>query len=181
MDATGSRPVSRDNPFGRTSAPQSVLGTNSPRPSPAAIASSSATPPPPGEKPAKVPITYTQTLPNVPPQFDREGRITSFRGQRVVWVEDPIAYVYGEPQPLTYSPCYNRPDGKGLEKIWFPKGNNEPGVTELGRKREDLEAPDDEYTEEVKVEYKYLHENGRFKDGKMPKVAPKREFVDCDF
>jgi nucleoporin NUP42 len=80
-------------------------------------------------------------------------------------------------------PCYQRPDGKGLERIWFPDGGNEEQVMALNRpgKKKDFEAEDEAYTDEVKTQYSYLREHGKFEPGKFPMVPPMREWVDYDF
>lgn len=81
-----------------------------------------------------------------------------------------------EPEPEYHYPCLRRADGT-LEKIWFPQGDREPNVEAL--RKLDLQAQEEEYTEEVKEQYRVLHETGRF--GVMPRVPPMREWVGYDF
>ena len=88
----------------------------------------------------------------------------------------------GSDVPQSY-PCYVRPDGQGLERIWFPDGGSEDQIMHLNKadKKNDLEAGDDAYTDVVKEQYEYLHRTGKFKDGIMPSVPPMREWVSYDF
>ena len=206
-----SRPASRANPFGAnptvsaTPAAPSGFGQAAPAKSPLgnfgqqvfgssgqggetqvnAFADPSVTKPfgqpRPQERVKKAPLTYTQTLPNVAPTYDQSNRLTTYRGQRVQYVQDPPKIIDGEEQAPTYFPCYVRPDGKGLEKIWFLEGNESASVVAIDNHKQGFEAPEEAYTEEVKESYRVLHETGDWKDGKMPSVAPRREFVDCDF
>lgn len=112
---------------------------------------------------------YTQTLPLQPSQMDAGGRLTSYRGH-------PVSYIEG-------TPCYRRPDGKGIEKIWFPDAGATLDVVALNRedKIEDCQGWEDEYTDAVKDEYKHLFEKGNFKDGRIPLVPPLREWGIYDF
>lgn len=89
-------------------------------------------------------------------------------------------------RPVRYindSPCYERPDGKGWERIWFPQDGQTPDVIYLGREDKigDLVAEQERYTEEVIQQFAFLFEMGKFKDGKMPTVPPKREWCLYDF
>ena len=95
--------------------------------------------------------------------------MSSYRGQRVQYFEG--------------TPCYNRPDGKGWEKIWFPDAGATPEVVALNKedKMDDTQGKADEYTDEIKEQYRYLFEEGRFKDGKIPLVPPMREWNVYDF
>ena len=53
----------------------------------------------------------------------------------------------------------------------------------LGRedKIADLVADQERYTDEVTQEFAFLFEEGKFKDGKVPSVPPKREWCSYDF
>ncbi|RMZ87600.1 hypothetical protein DV736_g5172, partial [Chaetothyriales sp. CBS 134916] len=130
------------------------------------------------------PVIYAQTLPSIPPEKDASGRITFYRGQPVTYIEEPREHdQFGNEKPATYYPCYKRPDKQDVEKIWFPEGGNDAQVRHLNKdsKRKDLEAEDDEYTEEVKEMYKYLKREGAWRGGKVPLVPPMRQWVDYDF
>jgi nucleoporin NUP42 len=117
------------------------------------------------------PLHYTQTIPATAPTIADPvtGRLKTYRGRPVRYVND--------------SPCYERPDGKGWERIWFPQDGQTPDVAYLGRegKSADLMADQERYTDEVTQEFAFLFEMGKFKDGKMPSVPPKREWCLYDF
>lgn len=80
-------------------------------------------------------------------------------------------------------PCYERPDGKGLERIWFPESGNGADVLALNApgKKDNLEGRADEYTQEIKQAYVHLFTKGGFGDGGMPTVPPMREWCAFDF
>ncbi|KIW75128.1 hypothetical protein Z517_11900 [Fonsecaea pedrosoi CBS 271.37] len=178
MDTTTpapSRPASRANPFDTTSGPatapqpfQAAPPTSQPPPVAKPIINTSTTPHPLINRPPHA-VHYTQTLPLQPPQKDVSGRITSYRGQRVEYINS--------------IPCYRRPDGQGMEKIWFPDAGATPDVVALNRedKIEDCQGGKDEYTAEILDRYKYLFSEGRFLDGKIPLVPPLREWGVYDF
>jgi hypothetical protein len=81
-------------------------------------------------------------------------------------------------------PCYERPDGKGWERIWFPEFGNGAEVLALNApgKKDDLEGKADDYTQAVKEAYVQLLTKGEFGDaGMMPTVPPMREWCSFDF
>ncbi|KAL2410620.1 Nucleoporin AMO1 [Exophiala dermatitidis] len=168
-----SRPASRANPF---DAAQPAQPTQQPTPAtsvqPAAAAkpiiNTSTTPHPLTGRPPHA-VHYTQTLPLQPTQKNASGQVTTYRGQRVDYVDGV--------------PCYRRPDGKGLEKIWFPDAGATPDVVALNRedKIADTQGQLEEYTDDIRDRYKYLFEEGRFRDGKIPLVPPLREWSVYDF
>ncbi|KAJ9646778.1 hypothetical protein H2204_000470 [Knufia peltigerae] len=163
---SGSRPVSRANPFATPSAQPlaPVPASASVKP----IVNTSSTAHPLIGRPPHA-THYTQSLPPVPPQKNGPNQLSTYRGQRVQYLES--------------TPCYNRPDGKGWEKIWFPDAGATPDVVALNNeaKRHDTQGKDDEYTTEIQEQYKYLFEEGRFKDGQIPLVPPMREWDVYDF
>lgn len=117
------------------------------------------------------PVHYTQTLPAGRTNFDqRTKQLLMYKGRRVEYIND--------------APCYERPDGQGWERIWFPEGANSVDVKSLTKegKVQDL-VPEGEgvYNEEVLGQYRFLAEHGRFETGKMPSVPPKREWCTFDF
>ena len=76
---------------------------------------------------------------------------------------------------MTYvddEPCFKRNDG-ALERIWFPDGPQPFSKSP--------EVPDEAYDEAAKENYIYMKEHGAFKNGIMPLLPPKREWVDWDF
>jgi nucleoporin NUP42 len=160
-DSSASRPQSRDNPFSMPPPPPKSSATTTQNQFGAAPGASSVTPRVSRENaPKKVPITYAQTLPDVPSTYDNFGKLSTFRGQPVIYIDDPQqaaekkradekARAKGEDEDFQSDqyPCLRRPDGE-LERIWFPKGNREENVDAL--RKLDLEAPEDEYTDEVR-------------------------------
>ena len=175
----GQPPSTSSNPFATAADPRRASSVVAEPPPPAARGSGG--PHPLTGEPA-APLHYTQTLPNVPPQKDARGRLVSFRGQRVRYVDDPPKYIEGVLQPPTSHPCYERPDGKGLERIWFIDGADDMNIRHLNKegKKEDLE-PQEEMTEDDKANYEHLARTGKFKGGKLPKAPPMRDMVDYDF
>ena len=91
---------------------------------------------------------------------DAQGKLTSWKGKPVIYEKD--------------EPYFKRSDG-ALERIWFPDGPPPPAPTK------NPEAPDEAYDEATKDNYMYMREHGAFKDGVMPELPPKREWVDWDF
>ena len=86
-------------------------------------------------------------------------------------------------QYIEKKPCFQRPDGKGWERIWFADAGATPDVVALNRedKLDDFQGTEEQYTGEIKDEYKYLFDEGRFRDGKIPLVPPLREWGIYDF
>jgi nucleoporin NUP42 len=116
-------------------------------------------------------LHYTETLSNRAAKF-RPGtkEVQSYAGRRVQYVNDV--------------PCYERPDGKGWERIWFPEFGNGAEVLALNApgKKDDLEGKADDYTQAVKEAYIQLLTKGEFGDaGMMPTVPPMREWCSFDF
>ncbi|KAI1608929.1 hypothetical protein EDD36DRAFT_422640 [Exophiala viscosa] len=165
-----SRPVSRANPFG-TAPAQPVSQPAPPTAQPAVanpIINTSSTPHPLTSQPPHA-MHYTQSLPLQPTQKNASGQVSSYRGQRVQYFDGV--------------PCYNRPDGKGWEKIWFPDAGATPDVVALNRedKLGDTQGTVEEYTDEIKERYQHLFQQGRFKDARIPLVPPMREWGVYDF
>jgi len=79
--------------------------------------------------------------------------------------------------------CYDRPDGQGPEKIWFPDGSVDVQVQYRLRDEHkfDFQAKDEEYTDSAKEGYKCLFEEGKWQNGKIPLVPPVREWISYDF
>lgn len=131
---------------------------------------SSAAPHPLTNK-APQPLHYTQTIPATAPTVTEPatGKLQRYRGR-------PVQYVNG-------NPCYERPDGRGWERIWFPQNGKTSEVVYLGREDKigDLVADHERYTDEITRGFAYLFEMGKFKDGQMPVVPPKREWCLYDF
>ncbi|TQB73293.1 hypothetical protein MPDQ_006038 [Monascus purpureus] len=85
------------------------------------------------------------------------------------WKGQPVKYINN-------APCYLHPqDGKTYVRIFFPGGP--PDQASL----RDAHGKDKDYTPEVTEQYQFFLKNGFFKDGIIPSVAPKREWVSFDF
>ncbi|KAK3708136.1 hypothetical protein LTR37_011640 [Vermiconidia calcicola] len=100
------------------------------------------------------PSTLANTATRTPGQ-----RLTNFKGR-----------------PVTYEgslPFYNNPNTGKKERIWMPDGapGPNPDVETAPGTYEALGAV-------IKQVYDYMRENGTFKDGIVPEVPPKREWVD---
>lgn len=121
-----------------------------------------------GQPPAS--LHYTETIPKRAANF-RSGTkdVSSYAGRRVQYVND--------------APCYERPDGKGWERIWFPESGNGADVLALNApgKKDDLQGRVEEYTQLVKQAYVHLFTKGGFGDTGIPTVPPMREWCAFDF
>lgn len=109
------------------------------------------------------PTHYTQTLPSSQTQINPQtNRLTSYKSRRVQYIND--------------APCYDRPDGRGWERIWFPD------VKSAEVRVEDVvPAEEGRYDDSVKGAYRVLAEKGAFELGAMPRLPPRREWVGFDF
>ncbi|RVX75419.1 hypothetical protein B0A52_00772 [Exophiala mesophila] len=169
-----STPVAPGQPAAQTSATQISLqqpssqATLASGPGNTAWGNNSFEPHPLTGKPAAK-VMYAQTLPPQKGQKGGFGGLSSFRGQPVKEV-DGIS-------------CYQRPDGKGFEKIWFPNFAETDDIRILNAptKIADTQAPAQEYTDEITQQFKHLFETGGFKDGKIPLVPPMRDWAVYDF
>jgi nucleoporin NUP42 len=86
-----------------------------------------------------------------------------------VWKGRPVKYI-GD------YPCYLHPDdGKTYVRIFFPEGPPERSSLR------DVEAKSEEYTPEISQMYEFFLKHGYFKDGVMPSIPPKTEWVSFDF
>ncbi|KAK3700208.1 hypothetical protein LTR37_016087 [Vermiconidia calcicola] len=100
------------------------------------------------------PSSFAKTATRTPGQ-----RLTDFKGR-----------------PVTYEgnlPFYNNPNTGKKERIWMPDGAPGPNP--------DVEVAPETYEAlgaVIKQVYDYMRQNGTFKDGVVPEVPPKREWVD---
>lgn len=127
------------------------------------------------------PLHYSQTLPNIPPQFLPDGKLSTYRGRPVQYDQRFRPTIEGEEVLDTELPIYPRPDGKGLERIWFPQGAAEASAQRLARALLDISLPDDQLSDTDKAEYARFFETGRFEAGRVPLVPPLRGWIDYDF
>ncbi|KAL5043552.1 hypothetical protein BDW71DRAFT_187923 [Aspergillus fruticulosus] len=85
------------------------------------------------------------------------------------WKGQPVQYIDNVP-------CYLHPqDRKTYVRIFFPDGP--PDAASL----RDAQAEPDQYTPKVTEQYEFFVKNGYFKDGLIPSVPPKTEWVSFDF
>ncbi|KAL4785938.1 hypothetical protein BJX76DRAFT_323081 [Aspergillus varians] len=85
------------------------------------------------------------------------------------WKGQPVQYIDNVP-------CYLHPqDRKTYTRIFFPDGP--PDEASL----RDAQGDADQYTPEVTAQYEFFVKNGHFKDGFIPSVPPKTEWVSFDF
>lgn len=86
-----------------------------------------------------------------------------------MWKGRPVNYVNNHP-------CYLHPqDNKTYVRINFPEGPPDDAILR------DSQAKAEEYTSEVEEMYKFFLENGYFKDGVIPSVPPKKDWISFDF
>jgi nucleoporin NUP42 len=181
-----SQPQASHPPFGSTQSASSTISTSLNTAQPAQQQQNSNLKP--GER---APLHYTQTLPNQPPAFQPNGRLQSFRGQRVAYVQPDASGQAESDLPTIYQnmadkkvadvPVYLRPSNRQQERIWFPEGDKVPEVVRMLTIRDQYEGAEGEYTDEVKSRYDFLYKTGSFKDGIVPLVPPVREMVGYDF
>lgn len=89
------------------------------------------------------------------------GTLKSFKGA-------PVQYVATKDGQ---EPHYKKANGK-MERIWHPEGN--------AAHRAEIEAPAEAYTAEHEAAYKFVADQGVFKDGVMPELPPKCEWIRWD-
>ncbi|MCJ1415184.1 hypothetical protein MMC32_001515 [Xylographa parallela] len=148
--------------FGTPSAPAPALSNPFNR-QPPSQPSSFSRPPPPAQ-PAPSPFSQPPQGPG--PSAPSSGATRKdASGKLTLWHGRPISYVDNEP-------CFRRADGL-WEKVWFPDAA--PGWSK------EIEVPEGWWTEEVAEQYRYAREQGAWKDGRVPDVMPKREWISWDF
>lgn len=127
-------------------------------------------PPQPAEDGKRPPFIKTDSgelnpFPHMTGQTIRDPmskRLTMWKGQPVKYIND--------------WPCYLHPqDRQTFVRIHFPDGPPEPASLR------DAQGKPEEYTAEVNEQYEYFFSNGYFKDGVIPPVPPKSEWVSFDF
>lgn len=158
------QPTAASNPFG---APAQQPAASSPFGQPAA--------------PQGVPVQGTSTGPRAFIKIDNPAELNplpELQGQTMrnpstrqltMWKGRPVKYIND-------APCYLHPqDNKTFVRINFPNGPPEEAAL-----RESQGKPE-EYTPEIEQMYKFFLDNGVFKDGIIPAVPPKREWISFDF
>ncbi|KAJ5520248.1 Zinc finger CCCH-type [Penicillium fimorum] len=103
------------------------------------------------------------------PQLEGETRHNPSTKQLVMWKGRPVKYI-------NEHPCYLHPqDNKTFVRVHFPNGPPDPASLK------DAQAKPEEYTPEVAEAYQFFLQNGYFKDGNIPAVPPKQEWLSFDF
>ncbi|KAJ5210650.1 Zinc finger CCCH-type [Penicillium cf. griseofulvum] len=117
---------------------------------------------------AYIKIDNPQDL-NPLPQLDGETRHNPSTKQLVMWKGRPVKYI-------NEHPCYLHPqDNKTFVRVNFPNGPPDPASLK------DAHGKPEEYTPEVAEAYQFFLQNGYFKDGNIPAVPPKQEWLSFDF
>lgn len=180
MDTSSSTPAALANPFGAPKPPAAAAASNpfgstttpfgtqpngsAPAPTPSAPSGERSDPYPPEAAKKHPPIeAYSSRGP--------QGELTMFKGRAVTYQLPPGAPGSEAKKPV---PMVRQPDGS-LAKVWFPEGP--PGFTA------DTEARDRSVYErpEVQDSWRTFLQQGRFADGRMPEVPPRREWCTWDF
>ncbi|KAH2197091.1 hypothetical protein KXV58_005043 [Aspergillus fumigatus] len=187
------RPVQAPSPFGQPQAPTAPFGQPAAAPSPFGAAAQQATPSPFNQPTggfgqaaqaapttsASKPITDNGPPPTIKIDDPNElNPIPPLSGQTVkgpmtqrlsMWKGQPVKYIDNVP-------CYLHPqDRQTYVRIFFPDGP--PDQASL----RDAHGKPEEYTPEVTEQYEFFLKNGYFKDGVIPSVPPKSEWVSFDF
>ncbi|KAJ6114709.1 hypothetical protein N7486_000487 [Penicillium sp. IBT 16267x] len=155
-----SQPPAAANPFGPPQAAPAPFGQPAAQGLP--VANVDAGPP------AFMQIDDPNEL-NPLPRLQGETRRDPGSNRLIAWKGRPVRYVNNYP-------CYEHPqDPKTLVRINFPDGP--PDAATL----RDSQGKEDEYTPEIIEMYQFFLANGYFKDGIIPAVPPKREWISFDF
>lgn len=103
------------------------------------------------------------------PSLQGETRRDPNTKRITMWKGRPVNYI-------NEAPCYLHPqDNKTYVRINFPDGPPDDATLR------DSQGKPEEYTPEVEEAYKFFLENGCFKDGVIPSVAPRKDFISFDF
>ncbi|OKP15091.1 Nucleoporin AMO1 [Penicillium subrubescens] len=159
------QPSAAPNPFGAPSTQQQPAP--SPFGQPAAPQGVPVQPPNAGPR-AFIKIDDPNDL-NPLPQLQGETRRDPNTKRITMWKGRPVNYVND-------APCYLHPqDNKTWVRINFPDGP--PDDASL----RDSQGKPEDYTPEIEEMYKFFLENGYFKDGVIPSVPPRKDFISYDF
>lgn len=187
------RPVQAPSPFGQPQAPTAPFGQPAAALSPFGAAAQQATPSPFNQptggfgQAAQAAPTTSASKPitdNGPPptiKIDDPNELNPIPPLSGQTVKDPMTQRLSmwKGQPVKYIdnvPCYLHPqDRQTYVRIFFPDGP--PDQASL----RDAHGKPEEYTPEVTEQYEFFLKNGYFKDGVIPSVPPKSEWVSFDF
>ncbi|KAI2927822.1 hypothetical protein CBS63078_1927 [Aspergillus niger] len=150
--------------FGQPASGFGQLGQSAPAPALASTPTATAGTGPP----AIIKIDNPNELHPIPPLTGQTIRDPMTK-RLSAWKGQPVKYINNEP-------CYLHPqDRQTYVRIFFPDGP--PDAASL----RDAHGKDEEYTVEVTEQYEFFVKNGCFKDGVIPSVPPKTEWVSFDF
>ncbi|KAF7177188.1 hypothetical protein CNMCM7691_005010 [Aspergillus felis] len=189
------QPVQAPSPFGQPQALSAPFGQPSAAPSPFGAAAQQAAPTPFGQPAggfgqaaqtapttaAPAPIAIAGTGPPPAIKIDDPNELNPIPPLSGQTVKDPMTQRLSmwKGQPVKYIdnvPCYLHPqDRQTYVRIFFPDGP--PDQASL----RDAHGKPEEYTPEVTEQYEFFLKNGYFKDGVIPSVPPKSEWVSFDF
>ncbi|KAE8362785.1 hypothetical protein BDV27DRAFT_146659 [Aspergillus caelatus] len=177
------QPPTAPNPFGAPSQPQQQQQQSQATPSPFGQPASGFAQPAQQQQQQQPPIP-TATAGTGPPAIikvedpNQLSPIPPLAGQTVrdpmtkrlsTWKGQPVKYIDN-------NPCYLHPqDRQTYVRIFFPDGP--PDQASL----RDATGKPEQYTPEVTEQYEFFVKNGYFKDGIIPSVPPKTEWVSFDF
>ncbi|KAJ5153075.1 uncharacterized protein N7482_009553 [Penicillium canariense] len=162
-------------PFGQPSAPANPFGAPSTQqqPGPSPFGQPAA--------PQGVPVQNVNAGPrafiklenpnelNPLPPLQGETRRDPNTRRLTMWKGRPVKYIHN-------APCYLHPqDNATFVRINFPDGP--PDDASL----RDSQGKPEEYTPEVEAMYKFFLDNGYFKDGIIPAVPPRKDYISFDF
>ncbi|KAF7586952.1 hypothetical protein BBP40_007990 [Aspergillus hancockii] len=118
--------------------------------------------------PAKIKVEDPSHLNPIPPLAGQTVRDPMTK-RLSLWKGQPVKYVEN-------NPCYLHPqDRQTYVRIFFPDGPPD------GASLRDATAKLEEYTPEVTEQYEFFVKNGYFRDGVIPRIPPKTEWVSFDF
>ncbi|KAE8356576.1 hypothetical protein BDV28DRAFT_154583 [Aspergillus coremiiformis] len=148
------------SPFGQ---PSTGFGQSAPQQQTPAPTATAGTGPP-----AIIRVEDPNQLSPIPPLAGQSVRDPMTK-RLSTWKGQPVKYIDN-------NPCYLHPqDRQTYVRIFFPDGPPEQASLR------DATAKPEEYTPEVTEQYEFFLKNGCFKDGVIPSVPPKTEWVSFDF
>ncbi|KAF2864240.1 hypothetical protein K470DRAFT_254563 [Piedraia hortae CBS 480.64] len=106
---------------------------------------------------------------------DANGKLLTWKGHRVEWESDSVPGAIIVPR-IEKAYIQNPQTGK-QERIWHPNGPPTTGHKYAEAAPETYDGPIGSL---LKSAYEYARETGWFKDGVMPEIPPKREWVAWD-
>lgn len=173
------QPPAASNPFGQTQTqpakPNPFGAAQAPAGAPTGPAGFNAAPAPPTTTTTATTNTYGPKASKQHPPLESyaaknpDGSLRMFKGRAVQYQVLPPGSENGKLAPVISLPG-------GIQKIWFPSGP--PSYNR------DTEATDEKVYEDPKVLAQwegFVKNGGRFADGIMPEVPPKREWCVWDF